>query len=37
MSGALTKIMKTTRDTYLGQDLSIQVNHNSIHLVTQSL
>jgi hypothetical protein len=27
------KNSKTTRDAYLGQDLSIHVNHSSIHLV----
>jgi hypothetical protein len=31
------KNSKTIRDAYLGQDLSINVNHCSIHLVTQSL
>jgi hypothetical protein len=31
------KNSKTTREAYLGQDLSIHVNHSSIHLVTQSL
>jgi hypothetical protein len=31
------KNAKTTREAYLGQDLSIHVNHSSIHLVIQSL
>jgi hypothetical protein len=31
------KNSKTTREAYLGQDLSIHVNHSSIHLVIQSL
>jgi hypothetical protein len=31
------KKSKTTRDAYLGKDLSIHVNHGPIHLVTQSL
>jgi hypothetical protein len=31
------KNSKTTRDAYLGLDLSIHVNHSAIHLVTQSL
>jgi hypothetical protein len=31
------KNSKTTREDFLGQDLSIHVNHSSIHLVIQSL
>jgi hypothetical protein len=31
------KNSKTTRDAYLGQDLSTHANHSLIHLVTQSL
>jgi hypothetical protein len=31
------KNSKIIRDAYLGQDLSLHVNHSSIHLVTQSL
>jgi hypothetical protein len=31
------KNSKTIRNAYLGQDLSLHVNHSSIHLVTQSL